>query len=178
MICPFLDAAEHIDCIYMKNSDCEDTENCPGNSDAWCRSVIERAERTIPTESNEREILIEELWDEHSQIIENDVDSFSTWASTCAMSKEDFFGAAQKLLGKDWNGVIVKVVEIQNERNAQKPSPKHEYRPEYFSIGDIMLMIENSFIGKCDATLEDYIQGIAEYYEVNRGEGQGKNRAG
>lgn len=46
MYCPFgwLRSIAHV-CVYDPQNidECDDTEICPGNSDAWCVKMIERA---------------------------------------------------------------------------------------------------------------------------------------
>ena len=39
--CPYFDFNESVACTYRDDGYCDDLEVCPGNSDAWCRSVIE-----------------------------------------------------------------------------------------------------------------------------------------
>lgn len=35
----------------------------------------------------------------------------------------------------------------------------------FYSLGDIMLMLENSFIGNVDATEKDYHEAVEEFWE-------------
>lgn len=39
--CPFADEFfQTIDCVYMKNQECDEIDINPGNSDAWCNKMI------------------------------------------------------------------------------------------------------------------------------------------
>ena len=47
--CPFIFLLENrgrvnsLNCVYLDKDECEDIECCPGNGDAWCAEIIERA---------------------------------------------------------------------------------------------------------------------------------------
>jgi len=59
-----------------------------------------------------------------------------------------------------WQDLIKKVKYIQYCLN--------ESSDTYYSLGDTFVMLEKTFIGKCEATLEDYYTAIGEFYQVEK----------
>lgn len=56
---------------------------------------LNEVERVPPEDSDSSPSLglIEQLWDEHSELIEDDIDSLSFWAGRLVINRENFFKA-------------------------------------------------------------------------------------
>lgn len=52
--------------------------------------IIEYLDESGAAASGEREVDIDELWDEHSEHIDDDIDSLSRWAGSTVVDKEQF----------------------------------------------------------------------------------------
>ena len=63
----------------------------------------------------------------------------------------------------DWNLLVSEIKAIQKHENEHWNNIKPD---TYYSLGDVFMMIENSFIGKCGATKFDYNRAIKEYWQT------------
>ena len=64
---------------------------------------------------------------------------------------------------KDWNQLMLVVEGIRNEKNDPLNKSGTDNTDFIYDIHDILTMLANSFIGRCDYEIEDLCNACVEY---------------
>ncbi len=63
---------------------------------------------------------------------------------------------------KDWNQLMMVVEKIRKELNDERGPCQH------YDLHDILLVLVNSYIGKCDYTIEEIANACVEYIKSKK----------